>query len=69
MGAPHAIRTRNDNWLTTGLARRPKVVDKLVSRDEHPVLASFLLPHFRPLTGHPLLLGQRIHPQVVSFWD
>jgi hypothetical protein len=69
MGAPRAIRTRNDNWLTTGIARRPKVVDKLVSRDEHPVLASFFLPHFRPLTGHPLLLGQRNRPQVVAFWD
>ena len=67
MGTPHAIRTGNDNWLTTGVAQRPKVVDKLVSRDEHPVLASFFLPHFRPLTGHPLLLGQRNRPQVVSF--
>jgi hypothetical protein len=69
MGTPHAIRTGNDNWLTTGVAQRPKVVDKLVSRDEHPVLASFFLPHFRPLFGHPLLLGQRNRLQVVAFLD
>jgi hypothetical protein len=30
-------RAQNDNWLTTGVARRPKVVDKLVSRERSTV--------------------------------
>jgi hypothetical protein len=32
-----ATGPRNDNWLTTAIAQRPKVVDKLVSRERSTV--------------------------------